>query len=134
MAGGSLGVALQWIEDGVVSGAGELVARLDAASGGRGAGDMPVWFRKAAEAYAEKQLERDKLASKDQATREGLTLYLRIAAEHVRRSMPGMKDPDALERACTTIETIRRAEAYIDENVNVALALQQLAASLDRVA
>ena len=48
--------------------------------------------------------------------------------------MPGMKDPDALERACTTIETIRRAEAYIDENVNVALALQQLAASLDRVA
>jgi DNA polymerase-3 subunit delta' len=132
VAGGSLGMALKWIEDGVVAGAGELVARLDAAAAGRGADDLPAWLKKAAEAYAEKQLERDKLASKDQATREGLTLYLRIAAEHVRQSMPAMKDPDALERACTTIEIIRRAETYIDENVNVALALQQLAASLDR--
>jgi DNA polymerase-3 subunit delta' len=130
VAAGSLGMALKWIEDGVVAGAAELVVRLDAMTAGRPADDFPVWFKKAAEAYAEKQLERDKLASKDQATREGLTLYLRIAAEHVRQSMPGLDDPDALERACTTIDTIRRAEMYIDENVNVALALQQLGASI----
>src|SRR5688572_15416605 len=133
VAAGSLGMALKWIEDGVVAGAAELVARLDSMTAGRPSDDFPVWFKKAAEAYADKQLERDKLASKDQATREGLTLYLRIAAEHVRQSMPALDDPEALERACTTIDTIRRAEMYIDENVNVALALQQLGASVGAV-
>ena len=133
LAGGSLGLALKWIEDAVVASAAELAQKLDAAAGGHGADDLPAWLKGAAEAYAEKQLERDKLASKDAATREGLTLYLRIAAEHVRRKMPGLDDPEALERACTTIETIRRAEGYVDENVNVSITLQQLAASLERV-
>lgn len=130
LANGSLGMALKWIEDGVVATAGELAERLDAIAAGRGAGDLPAWFKKSADAYAEKQLERDKLSSKDAATREGLTLYLRLGAEHVRRKMPGMSDPDALERACTAIETIRRAEGYVDDNVNVALVLHQLAASM----
>ena len=98
---------------------------------GRSTDDLPGWFKRAAEAYADKQLERDKLASKDQATREGLTLFFRIAADHVRRRMPELDYPDALERACATIETIRRAEGYVDDNVNVAIVLQQLAASLD---
>jgi DNA polymerase III delta' subunit len=134
LSDGSLGSALKWIEDGVVAAAGELTGRIDAAAAGRGADDLPGWLKKAAEAYAEKQLERDKLASKDAATREGLTLYLRIAAEHVRRKLAALSDPDALESACTTIEIIRRAEGYVDENVNVALVLQQLAASLERQA
>lgn len=130
LSAGSLGMALQWIEDGVVAAAVDLTRRLDALSAGRGADDLPGWLRQAAEAYAVKQLERDKLASKDQATREGLTLYFRIAAEHVRRTMPELDDPDALEQACSKIESIRRAENYVDENVNVALALQQLASAL----
>jgi DNA polymerase-3 subunit delta' len=132
LAGGSLGTALRWTEDGVVVLAAELTQRVDALAGGRGADDLPAWFKKAAEAHAEKQLERDKLASKDQATREGLTLYLRVAADHVRRKLPELNDPDALEQACTTIESIRRAETYLDENVNVPVVLQQLAASLER--
>jgi DNA polymerase-3 subunit delta' len=131
LAGGSLGLALKWIEDGVVTMAAELVERLDVAAAGRSADDLPGWFKKASEAYADKQLERDKLASKDQATREGLTLYLRIAADHVRRQMPELDDVDGLERACGTIETIRRAEGYVDDNVNVAILLQQMAAALD---
>lgn len=130
LANGSLGMALKWIEDGVIAQAGELAARLDAIAAGRGADDLPTWFKKAAEVYAEKQLERDKLSSKDAATREGLTLYLRLAAEHVRRAMPELSEPDALERACAAIETIRRAEGYVDDNVNVALVLQQLSASM----
>jgi DNA polymerase-3 subunit delta' len=134
LSGGSLGLALKWVEDGVVAAAGELAGRIDAVAAGKGADDLPAWLKKAAEGYAEKQLERDKLASKDAATREGLTLYLRIAAEHVRRTLPALAEDDALERACTTIETIRRAEGYVDENVNVALVLQQLAASLERQA
>ena len=47
--------------------------------------------------------------------------------------MPELDDGDALERACTTIENIRRAEGYVDENVNVAVVLQQLAASMEQV-
>ena len=66
------------------------------------------------------------------ATRDALTLYLRVAAEHVRRKMPDLDDPEALERACAAIDTIRRAETYVDENVNVALVLQQLSASLEQ--
>ena len=132
LAGGSLGQALRWIEDGVVAAARELTAQLDAAAAGRGADELPGWLKKSAEAYAEKQLERDKLASKDAATREGLTLYFRIASEHVRRKMTQADDPDALERACTAMEAIRRAEGYVDENVNVPIVLQQLAASLER--
>ena len=132
LAGGSLGLALKWIEDGVVAAAGDMTERLDALTAGGGGDDLPAWLKKAAEAYADRQLERDKLASKDQANREGMTLYFRIAAEHVRRKMLDTSDPDALEQACTTIETIRRAEGYVDENVNVAIVLQQLSASLER--
>jgi hypothetical protein len=40
-------------------------------------------------------------------------------------------DADALERACAMIEALARTERYVDENVNVPLALQQLAATLE---
>ena len=132
LASGSLGVALKWIEDGVVSAAEELTAQIDRLAAGRPPDDLAGWFRRAAEAYAEKQLERDKLASKDGAAREGLSLYLRIAAEHVRKKMPAAVDPDAIEEACSTIDALVRAETYLYENVNVALTLQQLAATLER--
>ena len=132
LAGGSLGVALKWIEDGVVAAAKELTGQLDRLATGKAPEDLPGWFKKAAEAYAAKQLERDPLSSRDQATREGLTLYFRIAAEHVRRGMAAAADnPDALEQACATIDALARAEQYVDENVNIPLALQQLAATLE---
>ena len=132
LAAGSLGLALKWVEDGVVTAAKELIAQIDAIGAGRGSGDLPGWFKKAADAYAERQLERDKLASKDAATREGLSVYLRVAAEHLRRGMATADDPDALEQACAAIDALARAETYLDENVNVSLVLQQLAATLER--
>jgi DNA polymerase III delta prime subunit len=69
--GGSLGVALRWLEDGVVDAAGQLTEKIELIIAGRSPGDVADWFKKSAEAYAEKQLERDELASKDQANREG---------------------------------------------------------------
>ena len=132
LAGGSLGVALKWVEDGVVAAAKELTAQLDRLSAGRPPEDFAGWFKKAAEAYAAKQLDRDPLSSKDQATREGLTLYFRIAAEHVRREMSAAAEsPDTLERRCATIDALARAEQFVDENVNIPLALQQLATTLE---
>jgi hypothetical protein len=94
---------------------------------------LPGWFKAAAEAYAEKQLERDELASKDQATREGLGLYLRLAALYFRRQLAsGAHDAEALDRLCSAIEDLNRTETYLDANVNTALAFQQLSIALQR--
>jgi DNA polymerase-3 subunit delta' len=129
---GSLGVALKWIEDGVVEPARELSEQVDAAFKGNPPADLPGWLKKAAESYAEKQLERDELSSKDQATREGLSLYLMIAGERFRKRLAEQQDPAELERACAAIDAIARAEGYLDANVNTAIALQQLSLALDR--
>lgn len=129
---GSLGVALRWIEDGVVASARDLIQQLDGLLNGRAPGDLPDWFKKAAEAYAVKQLERDKLASKDQATKEGLSIFLRIAASRFRQRLAETTDEAELDRACDAIDAIVRAEQYLDANVNVALTLQQLSAHLGR--
>ena len=132
LAEGSLGVALKWIEDGVVASSRDLLKQIDGLLAGRAPADLADWFKKAADAYAEKQLERDKLASKDQATREGLSLYLKLAATRFRHRLAEGGNADALERACVAIDAIVRAEQYLDSNVNVALTFQQLATTLAR--
>ncbi len=130
-ASGSLGVAVKWIEDGVIGPALELAAMMDALLEGRPADDLPGFFRRSADAYAARQLERDELLSKDQATREGLGLYLKIAAEQVRRRLSEATDPDAMETACGAIDALVQAETYLDANVNVGVIFQNLAAVLE---
>jgi DNA polymerase-3 subunit delta' len=127
---GSLGIALRWIEDGVIDSVGQLLEQLDHIFAGQPADALPDWFKNAADAYAEKQLKRDELGSKDQATREGLTLFLRIAADHIRARLRSETESDRLEQYCTQIDAIARAEEYLDANVNVALIFQQLAIAL----
>jgi DNA polymerase-3 subunit delta' len=131
LAEGSLGVAIQWIEDGVVKLAEELIARLDALAKGQPLAGLADWLKKSADAYAEQQLKRDELASKAQASRDGLAVYLRISAEHFRRLLESSDDPDHLERAATAIDAINRAEQYLDAYVNTPLVLQQLTLSLE---
>lgn len=127
---GSLGIALKWIEDGVIIPARELTGQIDAAFEGKPPADLPNWLKHQSEEYAKKQLERDELASKDQATREGLSLYLMIAAERARKQLAEEHAPPQLERACAAIDAIARAENYLDCNVNTSIVLQQLALSL----
>jgi hypothetical protein len=123
---------MKWIEDGVVDQARDLTSQIDALLKGSPPDDLPDWLKKAADAYAGKQLDRDELASKDQATREGLDLYLHIAATRFRRRLAETADPDELDRACTAIDALVRAEEYLNANVNVALTLQQLSVTLER--
>ena len=130
-ARGSIGLALKWIEDGVLPRAREIAAAFDTIFNGGRADDLWGMFKKSADAYAEKQLERDELSSKDQATREALGLYLRIAAEHVRPRLSGDDEPE-IERAASIIEAIVRAEEYLDANVNMPLVFQQLAVAVER--
>jgi len=130
LADGSLGVALKWIDDDVIGPARQLTGMIDTIlAGGDGAMDLPAWFKTAAEAYAQKQLDRDELASKDQATREGLGLYLKIAADRCRSKLETADEAQG-DRLCGAIEAIVRAEGYLDGNVNTALVFQQLALSL----
>jgi len=130
---GSLGLSLRWLNDGVVERARELAQRIDGLLAGKPTGsDLDTWFKKSADAYAEAELKRDELASKDQAAREGLSLYLKLAADHLRRMLPAEDDPERIERCCAAIDALVRAEINVDTNVNVALTFQQLAVTLDR--
>jgi DNA polymerase-3 subunit delta' len=129
---GSLGIALKWIEDGVIEPATDLARQIDAAFAGQEPADLPGWLKKAADSYAERQLQRDELASKDQANREGLGLYLMLAGERIRQRLLSHPYPQELDRACTAIDALFRAETYLDANVNTAVVLQQLAIALTR--
>lgn len=132
-AEGSLGKAIQWMEDGVVGHARELRQRLEEMLGGRPMVDVPEWFKKVADEYASKQLERDELASKDQMTREGLGLYLRLAAQMLRRHLSEAQQSEQLDAACSGIEALARADQYLEGNVNISLIFQQLAVTLERL-
>jgi hypothetical protein len=109
----------------------EIVATFDSILAGRRVDDLWAWFKSAADTYAEKQLERDELSSKDQVTREGLALYLRVAAEHVRTRL-AFDDESEIERAADAIDAIVRAEEFLDANVNTSLVFQQLTVALER--
>jgi DNA polymerase-3 subunit delta' len=131
ISGGSLGIAVRWIEDGVIESVENLLQMLEQIFAGKPADALPDWFKNAAESYAEKQLKRDELGSKDQATREGLGLYLRLSADHVRARLRSETDPNRLEDSCGLIDAIVRAEGYLDANVNVSLVFQQLAVAME---
>jgi DNA polymerase-3 subunit delta' len=130
---GSLGLAIKWVEDGVVAKSAELFAHLDGLMLGRPTTDLADWMKTASDAYAARQLELDELASKDRATRDGLGVYLRLAARHFQKALRQTESGDALERLCAAIDDIVRCEQYLDGNVNIALALQQLGTTLDRL-
>ncbi|HEY7118479.1 MAG TPA: DNA polymerase III subunit delta' [Tepidisphaeraceae bacterium] len=130
-AEGSLGNALQWLEDGVVPAAQQLHKLLDDLLANRPlATDLSDWFKSAADAYAKKQQERDPNVSLDQAKREGLSLYLRLSAQRFRRLLRESSDAFELDLACTALESIAQADDYLDANVNIPLIFQQLAQKL----
>jgi len=132
LAGGSLGLAIKWLADGVVSAARELADQLDGIVQGNSATHLPDWLSHHSNAYAEKQLEIDELASKDQASKEGLAVYLRVASEHLREMLTKNADAAALDAVCGAVEALARAETLVDANVTVSLVFQQLAVALER--
>lgn len=131
LAEGSLGLAIKWVEDSVVQHGRRLQDHLRGMMSGGPAGDLPGWFRTAAEEYAQKQLARDELSSKDQATREALGIYLRIASQLLRRELASDSPAVSRERLCSAVEALVRAEQYLDANVTIALIFQQLAVTLE---
>lgn len=133
LAEGSLGTALKWIEDGVIPFAQQLHRHLDDLLAGRPPDDLADFFKSAAEAYAKRQVERDENISLDQAKREALSLYLRLATQRFRRLLKESDDAADLDLACTAIESIARADDYLDANVSIPIIFQQLALALARL-
>ncbi len=132
LAEGSLGLALQWLDEGVVKHARELTRELDALVAGQTPERLEGLFKQAAEGYAGKQIAKDELASKDQATRDGITVYLRLSALHFRRLMQSTMESSKIEEICEGIDAIAKAEKYLWANVNIPLVFQQLALSWER--
>lgn len=133
IADGSLGTAIQWTEDGVVDHARDLSAHLDGLLQGRPTVDLADWLKQAADAYAARQIEKDANTSKDNATRIGLSIYLKLAARHFRAALRQTDDDAMLESLCAAIDHVVRCEKYLDGNVNIALALQQFGSTLERL-
>lgn len=131
LSGNSLGVAIRWIDDGVITAALELERLLDAMLNGRAAPELGDRLKSSSEAYAKRLAERDPLGSVPGFTRDGLALMLGIAAEFVRAGLRTTIDPDQQERLCGIIDAIARAQMLIDGYVNTALLLQELALAFD---
>jgi DNA polymerase III subunit delta' len=130
LAAGSPGLALQWHADGVIQMAAQLKRLLDNPDARNGPADLAAFFKAASDDYAKKQLERDPAGSEDGFRRAGVNVFLRIASDRLREALA--RDDVDRDRLCDQIESIRRAEAYIDGNVNTALVLQQIGNELAR--
>ena len=138
MSDGSLGGAMNLIEDGMIEPAKDLCGRLDRLIDGSGqiADDIGEFLKSAAEAFGQRRIDKDELASKDAATREGLATYLRLMSQQLRRRLEASSaagSPTAgksMENICRAIDAIAMTDRYLDANVNVAVALQQLSAAL----
>ncbi|MBC7782856.1 MAG: AAA family ATPase [Burkholderiales bacterium] len=133
LADGSLGVALRWIEDGVVAQAEDLASHVNGLLMGRPTADLADWLKSASDAYAVRQIEKDELTSKDNATRTGIIVYLDLLARQFRKALRETDDDQLLERLCEAIDAVYRAQSYLESNVNISLALQQLGSALERL-
>lgn len=127
VAEGSLGLAIRWIEDGVIDKTRELQDQLATVIAGRRAENLPAWLAAAAAEYAERQEQRDENISKDQVTREALVLYLRLGTDYLRMRLPDLPDAARQLRVCRMIDDIARAQQYITGNVNTSLVLEHIA-------
>lgn len=133
LSDGSIGTSLTWIEDGVVANAQQLLRQLDDLLAGRPVEGLADWFKGAAEAYAKRQADLDPKTSADHAKRQGLSLYLRLAAQRFRGVLRDAGDAREFDQACTAIEAIARADDYLEGNVNIPIIFQQLALTLTRL-
>ncbi len=125
-AQGSPGMALAWEQIGVVAKIEQLSQIVKDFLQTSTLADLPGWFKAAAEDYASHALRRDPLASKDQATRAALGIYLAAMARRLAQVLRRQSDPQRIARLCDMIERIGQTETYLDANVATALALRNL--------
>jgi len=116
VAGGAPGRCLAFLEDGIVALHDQLAGLMDDGQ------PLAEFLGHAADAAAEAALKRDPLGSRDAFTRDGLGLFLGLAARRLARSL----SDDPRPATCDHIEAFHRCERYLAANVNKDLALRQL--------
>lgn len=126
LAEGSPGRAIRYARDGVALASKQLFTLLDSNDPNR-ADSLAEFLKSSAEMLAEKRLERDPQGSKDGFTRDGVITYLTLASNHLRRKI-GSSDEN--EQLCDRIDSIRRAESYLDGNVNLSLIVRMVGSRL----
>lgn len=127
IAAGSLGLAIRFIEEGTAMRARELFGQLRGILENAPPQHLAEWLAAAGAEYAQQREDRDANVSKDQATREGVVLYLRLAAEYFRLRLPDMADPAISLKMCRMIDDIAQAQRYVEGNVNTSLVLENIA-------
>ena len=136
LADGSLASRCEWIEDDVIGPAAELAGISGRPLRRPAAGRPARLVQEGGRGVCRAADEARRAGEQGPGDARGLNLYLRLAAEHVRRRMTasaGLADEGAnLDHACSIIDAVARSEAYLDANVNIALVFQQLAATLSR--
>ena len=60
----------------------------------------------------------------------GRCRHVRTASDHLRRRVALDESSAIIDKTCDPTDAVRRAEAYNDGNVNVALVLRQIGAEL----
>jgi DNA polymerase-3 subunit delta' len=119
LAMGSPGVALQYLAEGVVLDAKRWFELVD-----RGTPEeIASFLRASADALAEKTMDRDPDASKDDATRTVIVRWLALAAERLRSGLVSTSDPASV---CNRIDAIQEAERLLDARVSIPLTLRRL--------
>ena len=131
-ARGAPGLLLAAHEAGLASWAARLEPMLAGAEAGRYDADLGPIFAEFVEEWASGVVERRKAdnPSKDAANKAGAARLMDMLAERARgRLRPGRGEAE-VERALHDLDTIARAQGHIRANVNLRLALENLAAQL----
>jgi DNA polymerase-3 subunit delta' len=123
LAGGSPGIALRYLAEGVVLDAKRWFDLVE-----RGTSEeIATFLRASADTLAERAMERDPDASKDDATRTVIVRWLALAAERLRLRLASSPAPASV---CDRIDAIRRAEILLDARVTIPLTLRQLGVAI----
>lgn len=132
---GSPGLLLQTKEAGLAAGAQTIEPLLSAAEHGRYDAHLGPALSELVESWASGWVERhkDENPSKDAANKVGAARVLDLVSERARRRL-WQSDPGSAEceRALRDIDLVAQAQWHINANVNLKLAMENLAAQLAR--
>lgn len=134
-ATGSIGDAVQAVDDGLFELSGRLAEVMGQAQRG-GAGDLIRFFTDESKSLGDQFSRRDPEITDTESARRGLKVLFRLASDQYARQMRTAAQEEcartgnALEELAVCVERLSRAEQQLDLNANVQLVVESLANDL----